>query len=104
MKTIHNPLQEYSYQACWHQWVEIRFKNTVRFLSKKLYRTRFFRLFAMFFKGEVADKIFLAGGYRPILQQTIYFKNDAKSALLHVFFSYSKSLKVVKTDLCKKYS
>ncbi len=34
----------------------------------------------MFFKGEVGDKIFLAGGYRPILQ-TIYFKKDAKLGL-----------------------
>jgi hypothetical protein len=74
-----------------------------RFISKKLYQTRFLRLRAMFFKGEVADKIFLAGGYRPILQQTIYFKKDPKLAPLHVFFSYFKSLKVVKTDLCKKY-
>ncbi len=62
MKTIHNPLQKYFYQACWHQWVENACKSKISSV-KKLYRTRFLRLHAMFFKGEVVDKIFLAPAY-----------------------------------------
>ena len=51
----------------WHQWVE-KMPSKVRFLSKRALSNPFLRLHVMFFKGEVGDKIFLEGGYRPILQ------------------------------------
>jgi hypothetical protein len=60
----------------------------VRFLSKKLYRTRFLCLCAILFKGEVADKIFCSKGELAFSSQTIYFKKDREVGVLHIFLSY----------------
>jgi hypothetical protein len=85
------------------QWVE-KMLLKVRFLSKKLYRTPFFYVFAPYFsKEKMPIKYFLARGNWPFLQQTIYFKKDREVCIFVRFLQlFLISLKVVKTVLWKK--
>jgi hypothetical protein len=75
----------------------------VRFISKKLYQTRFYVFAPYFLKEKLQIKYFLARGNWPFLQQTIYFK---KNRIVSVFARFLQrfliSLKLVKNSYVQK--